>query len=366
MSVFVPPAASLADSRALFIHNWRCAGSTMNSLLSANFGSKYAKVGTQFTDFGWPDYSLPELLTVRQVRNKSLAGGVLGGHLCAGVESFVGGAWDLWINARKPEKRLSSGILRFHSSSFRVARGNYSRQELTQIAEEKLRGLASGALQHEVNGVAKRLAGFSVADFVEIGVNADLEKISCFSTLSNDDELLAAALNQLQKVAIVILPEYLHASIISIEKKYSLGPVINLFSDLRHNPVSLGKASEDERLLFEFAIPLLQKLCAIDCQLWKSLAEKFQNQINTSGISKRDVVVREMLHKRPVITAGLLKSASSDEDLIVKIADALGVVAKSRKEIAHDVVDLACRWPRFAPDAAEEIRLRAANGLKVS
>ena len=89
MSVFVPPAASLADSRALFIHNWRCAGSTMNSLLSANFGSKYAKVGTQFTDFGWPDYSLPELLTVRQVRNKSLAGGVLGGHLCAGVEVLL-------------------------------------------------------------------------------------------------------------------------------------------------------------------------------------------------------------------------------------------------------------------------------------
>ena len=73
------------------MHNWRCAGSTMNSLLSSNFGDLYCKVGTQFSDFGWPLYELPEKLTLQDIRSSVQSGGVLGGHLCSGIQAFVPG-----------------------------------------------------------------------------------------------------------------------------------------------------------------------------------------------------------------------------------------------------------------------------------
>ena len=150
------------------MHNWRCAGSTMNSLLSSNFGDRYTKVGTQFRETGWPDYDVPELLTVDQVRKSFRVGGILGGHLCSGAESVIGGSWDIWMNARKPFKRLSSGIMRFHAARFRAEPGVYTRQQAIEMAQQKLADLVAGPLRHEVNGVAKRLAGFAVADSIDL------------------------------------------------------------------------------------------------------------------------------------------------------------------------------------------------------
>ena len=118
MSLLHKPSCSLGSKKAFFIHNWRCAGSTINSLLSSNFGSLYCKVGTQFSDFGWPLYDIPEKLTLQDVREGVQSGGVLGGHLCSGIQAFIPGEWDVWLNARKPIKRLSSGIIRFHANVF--------------------------------------------------------------------------------------------------------------------------------------------------------------------------------------------------------------------------------------------------------
>ena len=366
MSVFNSPTATLSGRRVLFVHNWRCAGSTINSLLSSNFGELYTKVGTQFTDAGWPDYNLPELLSVDQVRKKFINGGILGGHLCTGVESVIGGSWDIWMNARKPLKRLSSGIMRFHASKFRAVSGSYTRQQAMDMANHKLGDLIAGPLQHEVNGVAKRLAGFAVADSIDLRDDSNLEKVSCFSMSLDDDVLLGAALRQMERVKVIIIPEYLHASLISIEKIYSLRPIINLFSDLRHNPVSLGKPRKEEEALFELAKPMLEKACAVDRDLWKPLMSRFKEQVESVRVVKRDVQVREILHRQPLVPAGYSSHETSDEKLIDVITASLVALADQNQELARDIISLACAWQRFAPEAAAEIESRAFHALRLS
>ena len=338
----------------------------MNSLLSSNFGDRYTKVGTQFKETGWPDYDVPELLTVDQVRKSFKDGGILGGHLCTGVESVIGGSWDIWMNARKPFKRLSSGIMRFHAARFRTAPGVYTREQAIEMAQQKLAELVAGPLQHETNGVAKRLAGFAVADWMDLRNQSDLEKISCFSMSVSDDELLGAALRQMERVTAIVLPEYLHASLVSIEKMYSLDPVVNLFSDLRHNPVSLGRSSKEEEALFEFAKPMLRRICSIDRELWKPLMERFQEQINSAGVGKRDVRVREILHQKPLLSAELYYRQIPEKQLIEIISTALVKLANQHKELSEDIISLACQWPRFAPQAAVEIKSRALHQLRLS
>ncbi len=338
----------------------------MNSLLSSNFGERYIKVGTQFTETGWPNYKVPELLSVDQVRKKFKSGGILGGHLCSGVESIIGGSWDVWMNARKPQKRLSSGIMRFHSAQFRVAPGSYTRQQAIEMAQQKLADLISGPLQHEANGVAKRLAGFAAAESMDLRDQSDLEKVSCFSMSVSDGELLSTAKRQLERVKVIVVPEYLHASLISIEKMYSLGPIINLFSDLRHNPVTLGKPSEDEKALFEFAKPMLEKMCSVDRELWKPLTSRFQEQINSARVSKRDVEVREILHQQPLLSPKLCSHQIPEEKVIEVISDCLVALASQHKELSENIVSLACQWRRFAPEAAAEIKSRAFHKLRLS
>ena len=91
---YLDASVDFGQSRIFFMHNWRCGGTTLTLLFSSNFGNKYLKVGTQFSEFGWPLYQLPELLKLEDVRSKVQSGCLLGGHLCNGIEMLVPGKWD--------------------------------------------------------------------------------------------------------------------------------------------------------------------------------------------------------------------------------------------------------------------------------
>ena len=228
MSVLREPSWA-SRIKIFFMHNWRCAGTSLNSLLSSNFGDKYVKIGTQFSAYGWPLYDVPEKLKLSEVRASLSDGCCFGGHLCSGVDALLPGEWDIWLNARDPIDRLSSGIMRFHAKSFRLPPGEYSSEQVRLNSSKKLSELFEGPLQARKNGVAKRLAGFSIAQSLGISSDVDLEELSCFSSSVNDADLLAAARRQLNTVKIVILPSYLNASLICIEKLYGLSPMLNLF-----------------------------------------------------------------------------------------------------------------------------------------
>jgi len=166
----------------------------MNSLLSSNFGDLYCKVGTQFSDFGWPLYELPEKLTLQDIRNSVQDGGVLGGHLCSGIQAFVPGEWDVWLNARKPLKRLSSGIIRFHAQRFRMPPGQYPVDVVRSHSEKILNELIDGPLRHERNGVSQASCRVdSVLDAIHLQLQTNLETFSCFEYSGSQSSLLDAA-----------------------------------------------------------------------------------------------------------------------------------------------------------------------------
>lgn len=363
MTILLEPLSTLESSKAFFIHNWRCGGSSLNSIFSSNFGSNYCKIGTQFSSFGWPDYKSKEVLTLADVRPRTDQTSILGGHLCFGVESLIGGQWDLWMNARHPLDRLASGILRFHSKKFVIKPGKYSQSDATSHSEAILAQLFAGPLRHEQNGVAKRLAGFSYAETLEITGDSNLEELSCYQCNSSDLLLLEAASRNLQHLKLIFLPSHLHESILCMEKLYSLGPQLNLFSNLKHNSVDLGHAKPDQKRLFDLSRKLLSKLCSIDLALWNELERKFLEQLRILQISKRDIELRKLLHRESFFTPAILEARGSDREMIRRIVLRIVEISVANPEYGDSLAPLVASWQRFDKDAAKEILLQAKFAL---
>ena len=364
MTVLKDALSTLGPRKAFFIHNWRCGGSSLNSIFSSNFGSHYCKIGTQFTSFGWPNYKVKELLTLTDVRSRSDQTSILGGHLCFGIETLIGGPWDLWINARQPIDRLASGILRFHSKQFTIKDGKYSASAAKSYSESILEKLINGPLRHEQNGVAKRLAGFSYADSFDISGDINLEELSCYSCDSNDSQLLNVALRNLRLVKLVFVPNALHASILCMERLYSLGPQLNLFSDLRHNSVGLGKSSPDQRRLFDLSRNLLSKLCAVDMALWREIERKFIQQLQIFKVTKKEIMLRELLHQNSFFTSHIIEASGSDSEMIRRIVSRIVELSVANPGYGNSIASLVVSWQRFNRDAAEEILSQANFALE--
>lgn len=362
--MLLSPVLNLGLSRAFFIHNWRCAGSSLNSLLASNFGSVYLKIGTQFSEFGWPLYERPELLCLGDVRSKLSDGCVFGGHLCSGVDALFPGNWDVWMNARRPVERLSSGIMRFHSKAFRMAPGTYEKEYVQKNAEQILRGLLDGPLRHEVNGISKRLAGLSIAEGFNVDQETNLETLSCFENYESDERMFDAARKQLDRVTVLIMPDYLHASLICIEKMYGLPPLINPFSDLHHNDVSLGKAAHSEREMFGLAKPFLLKKCDIDERLWIHIANKFQDQLIKFSVSKKDVLVRQVLHESPLFDIEWFSGGhATDKQQIMLIVKRLVEYSKRYPSLSFEILETVCAWSRFNEAAKMQIKNQTLAAL---
>ena len=107
-----------------FIHNWRSAGTTISSILSSNYPKQYLKIGHPFTIYGWPaSYKKhPEpITTLGQLRKRFVhstsSTNILGGHTFLGLESFLPGPFDIWMNYRDPIQRLNSGLIRFYKQN---------------------------------------------------------------------------------------------------------------------------------------------------------------------------------------------------------------------------------------------------------
>ena len=167
-----------AKKSVLFIHNWRCAGSTINSVLSSNFHQHYLKIGHPFTIFGWPfDYlKHPQpLLSVGGIRNRIKLSSphpvIVGGHIFLGLESFLPGSFDIWMNYRDPLSRLNSGILRFYNKQFSKGADTSHLIDVSQsLATTNLDlpafvdQLLSSTLKRETTGISRRLAALSTCN----------------------------------------------------------------------------------------------------------------------------------------------------------------------------------------------------------
>jgi hypothetical protein len=247
--------------------------------------------------------------------------------------------------------------MRFHSKAFRMAPGTYERKDVRNNAEQILQGLLSGPLRHEVNGIAKRLAGLSIAEGFNVDQKTNLETLSCFEEYESDERMFDAARKQLDRVKVLLLPDYLHASLICVEKMYGLPPLINPFSDLHHNDVSLGKASQSEREMFCLAKPFLAKKCDVDERLWMHIANKFQDQLAKLSISKKDVLVREILHQSPLFNVEwFCGNYATDNEQIALIVQKLIEYSKRYPNLSSEIVETVCAWSRLEEAAKIQIR----------
>jgi hypothetical protein len=347
----------------LLIHNWRTAGTSTSSLLASNFNSSYLKVGLPFDGFGMPRASkgVHQITSLSEVRKNLHNHQILGGHLFAGLTSFLVGDWHLWMTARNPIKRAKSGVLRFYGHQYRGAK-NPDKDLFYYTGKEKLDRpsdlitLFNENLSFERNGMCRRLAFMALAPSLKLAAEDNLEKIPEMSANYNNSDLYEAALMMLDKILLFIIPEWYTPSILCLEKFIDTGPIICPFTDLRLNGRTSRHASKARQAVVERSNDILAEIQQADLKLWKDIKERFKDQLSRYNISKRQVVVRDMVQAEPLFShLWFVDKDLSDKKLIMGLSSVIAKRASRKAEIAEDVIATITSWRRFTPDAREKL-----------
>ena len=310
-----------------------------------------------FNQFGWPDPRQSEITTLDDLHNRFQPGCIVGGHMFVGIEAFLPGPWHIWMNAREPVSRLRSGILRFHASGMAHIREKDLMERSSALETiEDLAEILAGPLRREGNGLCRRLAGLTLCqDLTFNSQTSNLERIPFLEASIPSDQLFKLAEANLSRVKVIILCKYLHASILCLETIYGLRPLINPFSDLRHNPVQLGKPQASHKLLLERCAAMLHEHVSGDLELWPHIKKYFQVQLQQSKILKRDIRIRELIHNKPLIDPRWMINSTDTDTLIKGWAARIAERALEEPELGERLINTVCSWYRLDDEAAEKM-----------
>lgn len=361
-----------------FIHNWRCAGSTINSILSSNFHSNYLKIGHPFNSFGWPeDYGshTDPILTLGQLRSlmskRPSSQFLIGGHSFLGLESFLTGPSDIWMNYRDPLDRLNSGIIRFYSRQFRtIAKSKHLHGSTTGsppvdfTSHSSINQLLQSNLLRESNGMCRRLAALSLSKDFCIQNSDNIETLDMLTKTHYEiRELQESAISNLSRIKVLINSKYLQISLLCIEKIYNLpSPLINPFSNLHHNPLTLSGAPKNSTTLIDNCRDVLMRHTEADRALFPIMNQMFANQVNNCSINETQVLVREIIHQTPLFNPKwFLKEYNSDQvKLVAHISDSISKLCHANKELSQEILDTILSWHLIS----EDIRLNVSKRLR--
>ena len=293
------------------IHNWRTGGSSLTALLSVNIHDSYLKVGHPFTRDGWPvDYSLAplQITTASQLKewiNVQPTPGVLAGHTYAGMANGLGlKSYDLWVTLREPAARLNSGLLRFHRIPLKSSNpdggyvGNTQGHDFSSAIE--VENVARSKLSHELNGMTRRLAGYNMLGQGSL-VDENLETCEEIDKLPITQSIFDLAVDRLKTSKWVYLTDMVIPSLLLLEHKYDLKPLIHPCSDLKHNPQwNGGGITRLQESLLSNHRPLLEHLNEWDVKLYAIAQNLFWRQWKTADI---DV---DRLKARNILQSGLI------------------------------------------------------------
>ena len=349
-----------------FLHNWRCAGSTINSILSSNYNDRYLKVGHPFNIFGWPhDYNnhpspLLSLGHIRQIIKSSAPNSVIvGGHTFLGLESFLPGSFDIWMNYRDPLQRLNSGILRFYNKQYASQPGNSHLIDVSQNLKSSgldfpdfVDRLLTSTLKRESNGIARRLSSLSLATNILINDKTNVETVDFLTSGYSDKDLYEASLSNLTQLKILINSSYVQASLLCIEHFYDLSsPLINPFSNLSHNPVTLSGVTLNDKSVINVCKDILVKHSAVDLKLLPYLHNKFAQQVNCSEIDDKQIAVRDAIHAEQLFNPKwFVAEKLSSKDIIRLLADSLENRCRQYPILEDDILKTILRWNGFSHD----------------
>ena len=367
-----------------FIHNWRSAGTTISSILSSNYPNQYLKIGHPFTIYGWPaSYKQhPEpITTLGQIRKRFVhstsSANILGGHTFLGLESFLPGPFHIWMNYRDPIQRLNSGIIRFYKHN---KTANRSKKDLMRYdgptgdqllkSPEAVDELLSTVLSRESNGISKRLAAFSLMPELFISNDSNVETPDFLSSRSYDDSFLFhTALANLNRISILINSQHIHPSLISIERHYELkSPLINLFSDLHHNPKTLVGSHSKDLTVIEHCSHILHKHSKVDQKLFVEINKRFAQQVNSFKIDTSEVAARLALHSSPLLLMKWFTMPEKyDQKTVASLtASSLSKVCNSHHELSDQIIRLVLSWQVLTPEFRQDIARVAYDNYSLS
>ena len=304
------------------IHNWRTGGSSLTALLSVNFHDSYLKVGHPFTRDGWPvDYGLDPFQVTKPshllewIRVQQTPA-ILAGHTYYGMANqFNIKNYDLWVTMREPAARLNSGLLRFYRKPLKNSstKGGY-------VADSKGHSFSSGSeieafarndMSHELNGMCRRIAGYSMlpAGF-KMGSADDLEGCQYLDDRPVDQECFERALAHLEATSWIYLTEHVLPSILMLEHIYGLKPLIHPCSNLVHNPQwnGAGITRLQESLLVKHR-PLLEHLNEWDVKLYGEASRIFWKRWRAAEIDPARLEARRSLQSKPLLHPQLLSDS---------------------------------------------------------
>ena len=309
------------------IHNWRTGGSSLTALLSVNLHDSYLKVGHPFTRDGWPvDYSLNPYQVTEASQLASwikyqTSPAILAGHTYYGMASKLGlSDFDLWITMREPAARLNSGLLRFHRKPLKSShpQGGYvgDTKGHSFSSASEIEAFALSEMSHELNGMCRRIAGYSInKSECPSDSSDDLESSKYLDNRPVDEACFEQALSHLQSSSWIYLTEYVLPSILVLEHTYQLKPLIHPCSHLIHNPQwnGAGITRLQESLLIKHRT-LLESLNQWDVKLYKEASRLFWKRWKDIDLDPDRLEARRILQSKPLLHPKRLSNGQAARD----------------------------------------------------
>lgn len=296
------------------VHNWRTGGSSLTALLSVNVHDSYLKVGHPFTRDGWPlDYAKhPQQITqagqLREWIQAQHSPGILAGHTYFGMaEGLSLPNAEHWFTLREPAARMNSGLLRFYRKALRNDHpdGGYvgTTQAHTFQSAAEIEQVARTELSHELNGMCRRLAGYTMLPRgVKPSGDDNLESCAILDQRQVDRDCFEKALAHLEQGAWLYLTEHVLPSIMLLEATYGLKPLIHPCSDLVHNPQwnGAGITRLQQSLLLKHR-GLLESLNHWDVKLYSEAQRLFWKRWREADIDPKRLEARRILQGKPLL-----------------------------------------------------------------
>lgn len=315
------------------IHNWRTGGSSLTALLSVNVHDSYLKVGHPFTRDGWPvDYGLNPFQVTSPKHLKTwissqVRPAIMAGHTYYGMAPNLGVInFDLWVTMREPAARLNSGLLRFHRKAMRTTnpQGGYigNTDGHNFDSSEEISSVAKSVMSHELNGMCRRIAGYSVLPNKYSPENGDdLESCKVLDIRPVDKDCFDKAMANLEASKWIYLTDQVLPSLLLLEETYGLKPLIHPCSSLIHNPQwnGAGITRLQESLLVKHR-SLLESLNSWDVKLYAEATRIFWERWRVADIDPRRLEARRVLQRKPLLNPSQLTDERAREVIVARIS----------------------------------------------
>ena len=178
-----------------------------------------------------------------------------------------------------------------------------------------------------------------------------------FSDDYTDNQLFDIAYSTLEKVRVLINSSYIHISLLCIERIYNLHtPLINPFSPLNHNPVTISGAKATDTSVIDGCKSILEKHSASDLKLAPYLNKLFASQVNLAQIDDQEVLAREAIHHERLLNPNWFFDQNlSHSDVVNLISASLEKRCRQFSTVDSLILETFLKWEGLTFDLRSDI-----------